>query len=106
MFGCNLSWDSLPTALCQNYQQGAEAVYELLPKDTTAALSLQSVRIIFGRESGQTVRERGNAAAHRLNSEDAVCAVLQADLTEGERSSLDQIYFLVFGTHPSFDIVL
>jgi len=111
----NLSWDSLRTALRQNHQQGVEAIYELLPKDTKDALSLQSVRIIFGHESpqalrrgargvaSQTVRERGNAAAHQLNLEDVVCAVLQGDLTEGERSSLGQVYSFVFGQHPSFD---
>jgi hypothetical protein len=112
MSECDLSWNSLRATFRQNHSDAAVAIYELLPQDSKDALSVQSVKTIFGRESApasrhgaefQTVRERGNTAAHQLNPDDVVSAVLQVDLPKGERSALDQIYTFVFGQPPSFE---
>jgi hypothetical protein len=115
MAECNLSWNSLRATFRQNHSEAAVAIYKLLPQDSKDALSVQSVKTIFGHESApaprhgaesQTVRERGNTAAHQLNPDDLVSTVLQVDLTESERSSLDQIYVFVFGRPPSFEALM
>jgi hypothetical protein len=67
------------------------------------------MKIIFGFEIAghargimpQTVRERGNAAAHEAHSDDILYSVLQEDLTNAQRASLEDIYILVRGRPPT-----
>jgi hypothetical protein len=51
-----------------------------------------------GRKS---MRELGNDAAHQLDERDASLAVLQGGLGGDERSSLEEVYQLVYNRFPS-----
>jgi hypothetical protein len=68
------------------------------------------MKMIFGFEiagrargtAAQTVREKGNAAAHEFGHDDVLSSVLQEDLTEPQRVSLQEIYTVVCGHPPTF----
>ena len=100
----------------QDSQRTAETLCERLRTGAKGTLSPRSMVMIFGFDSAlasghgaraiasQTVRERGNAAAHHLDDDDVLCAVLQGDLVERQRASLVEIYTFVFGQPPTFTV--
>jgi hypothetical protein len=101
-----LSLEELYAQFNQNSQRAAETLCQCLRMEANATISPQSMKVIFGFEIArcgrgmpQTVREKGNAAAHESDRDDVLYPVLQEDLTESQRASLQEIYTLICG-HP------
>ena len=112
----DLSLRTLRAEFRRHSQQAAQTLCERLRKGEKGTLSPESMMMIFGCESAlasghgfraitsQTVRERGNAAAHQLDDDDVLLAVLQGDLSSRQRDSLTEIYTLVIGQPPTFTV--
>lgn len=107
-----LSLKQLYDEFHQNSQQAAETLSRRLRTEASITLSPYSMKMIFGfkiagRARGitpQTVREKGNVAAHELGHDDVLHSVLQEDLTEPQRASFQEIYTVVCGHPPTFTI--
>jgi hypothetical protein len=107
-----LSLTELYAQFHQDSQQTAETLSRRLQMEAKVSLSPHSMKMIFGFETAarprgiapQTVREKGNAAAHEFGHDDVLWSVLQEDLTERQRASLEEIYTVVCGHPPTFTV--
>jgi len=105
-----LPLNEIYAAFHQNVQRAADSLCQRLRTEANITISAHSMKMIFGFESAgrargiasQTVREKGNAAAHEVDRGDVLHSVLQEDLTEPQRASLEEIYTIVCGHPPTF----
>ena len=105
-----LPLNEIYTEFHQNVQRATDRLCQQLRTEANITISAHSMKMIFGFESAgrargiasQTVREKGNAAAHEVDQGDVLHSVLQEDLTEPQRTSLEEIYTIVCGHPPTF----
>lgn len=102
--------------IMQGGQLAIQTVLDNLKQSSEArkrhSLSLPALKMIFGREPASglrkfdTVRGRGNQAAHDFDHHIAVMSVTQADLKPAERAVLEEIFRFVVGCEPAFEDLL